>query len=332
MINKLFFLFIVCGISLQMLAQTPTNILKQSPLEVKPLKISLKFRVDKTSFLEKTEAKAATLISGFMFNGMVKHLESLTRDKQKCISFSRDTTLKNTDLTALVHFYRGETVEELTSMPYVKFSLIDNTNMDIIESIGFPVVQMLANKTRKDNAKMQGLDFNRIVKDLVYLADSVLNNYLAPCDGNLHYSQQKLHEKAIIFLAYPTTTPNKKDEKYLSLIDNVINNKFISTQIADENIIKDKHFIFYPYNKETKDIKPNVSIQLQLVQDKTDNYEIKATFVGKDIDLKNPTKAEMPTSVSIKLDKKRMDSGDYMELFYKLNYFIGGVYTYNILL
>ena len=127
-----------------------------------------------------------------------------------------------------------------------------------------------------------------------------------------------------------TIMSGKKDKKMLLLIDNIINNKLVGTQIADEKIKHiDRRFIFYPYNKETKNIKSDITVQLQLGENKIGDYELKGEFKGKEVNFKGSGENEMEQSITF--NKKRFDNGDYTEFVYKLSSFMNSFYVYNII-
>ena len=139
-----------------------------------------------------------------------------------------------------------------------------------------------------------------------------------------------INNKAFIFLGNNATVSNIANAKYIKIMDNFVNNQLITRQLRDEKKKRNRRFVFYPYNKETKKITPDITIQLHLKEDGKGNYEITVELKGKDINIKVPGGSEMEKSII--LNKKRLDSGDYTEFTYKLNGLISNIYTYNILL
>ncbi len=293
--------------------------------QIKPLKFALAFNFDVKIFPQ-NEQIISQKFATELLKDLDKQMDSISKSKSKCMNYIGIDT-KNANIICITNFYKK------TNIPSYRYFIIDNLTKDTLESsFGGSVATITRNfPDEKEIIKpLSEKDISPMKEEFLFRTNVILELYFSNCENLLDYKEQKRHEKAVVFIAYPSITIDKKNKIILPVIDNIINNYLIAMQIRNEKYKGIREFIFLPYNKETKDIKPDITIQIQLVQDKTGNYELKGEFKGKDVNFTSPSGEEMTTS--IKLNKKRIDNGDYTELVYKVNYFMNNFYTYNILL
>lgn len=295
--------------------------------QIKPLKFALQSKLNVLDFPENKRV-ILTKLHDKLLKAASNQMDSVAKTKSKCMNYVGIDT-KKADIICLIDFYK-DNFNGYANIPMIKYSWIDGFTKDTLkESSHWGTALKKMPKTISSDYELLEDDFAYIIAEFLYATEIILICNLASCENVLDYKQQKLHKKAVVFVAYPTIMSGKKDKKMLQLINNIISNMLIGTQIAEEKLKHiDRRFIFYPYNKETKDIKPDITIQLQLVQDKTGNYELKGEFTGKDVNFKGPGGNEMKQSIIF--NKKRIDSGDYTELVYKLSSFMNNVYVYNV--
>ncbi len=287
------------------------------PAQIKPLKFALYFDFDKASFAENEKGLATKLYNELLVD-MGKQMDSIAKTKSKCMNYVGNNP-KNADIICVAQFYKGNYKSLPSNSPLIRYFLVDKVAKDT-----------LTNDFATLTIPFSENSFPEIKENFLFTVNFTVDSYFSSCESILDYKLQKQHKKEVVFVGYPTTSNGKKDKKVLQLIDNILNNQLVAGQISDEKLTHiDRRFIFYPFNKETKDIKPDITIQLQLVQDKTGNYELKGEFKGKDVNFKSPRGNEMPTS--IKFSKKRIEKKNYTELVYKLNDFISTFRTYNVL-
>lgn len=301
--------------------------------QIKPIKFGLVFKFDEASFDIK-ERKIAKYLFDTISITLDKKMDSISKTKSMCVDYIGYKDISKTDLLYVVHFYRGNS-DNRKNVPIIYQFLIDNTTKDtiMIGSIKTP----LAESTRppEDDSVENNIIFLKTnISGITNLVENalilfVLDNYFPNCTEIIDYKRQKVQSKALVFLSYETTVGKNLDKKNIKIVDTFVNNQLLTRQLRNEKKLHNRQFLFYPYNKETKKIATDITIQLHLQEDGKGNYELKGDFKGKDINFKSPGGEDMQKS--IKFNKKRFDKRDYTEFVHKLNYFIGGIYTYNIL-
>ncbi len=302
--------------------------------QVKPITFSLQLKFNPLDFPE-DKRPILTKLSNELLKAVSNKIDSMA--KTKCINY-RGIDAKATDIICIIQFYKGTAqyfkngvFEDYNNVPMAKFFHIDNLKADTIDTWFSTLALCTPPKSKEGDFQLLENDFPAIIKEALFNIDVFSTGRLMPCERTLDYKLQKRHKKEVVFVTYPTITKDKNNKKYLQIIDNLFSNSFIDTQITDEkNKNITDYFIFYPYNKITKDIKPDITIQLQLVQDKTGNYELKGELKGENLNLRYPGGEEMMTS--IKFSKKRIDSGDYTEFIYKLGKFVSEIHVCNVFL
>ena len=262
-----------------------------------------------------------------------KKLDSVSKTKSMCIDYVGYKDVNKATLLYVVHFYKGD-YDGIKGVPIMNRYLMDNITKDTIKLgrlKGAWLDGSLAPEEHSTKSSMEFLEKNsawitdRTAQELVLF---ILSNYFPNCQDVLDYKRQKVSGKTVIFLCNNTTVSSVVNTKYSKIIDNFVNNHFISRWLVDEKKKRNRRFIFYPANKATKKINPDVGIQLHLQEDGKGNYEVTVALTGKEANTKGPGGEEMKASV--KFDKKRLDSGDYTEVVYKINDLIGSIYIYNL--
>ena len=307
--------------------------------QVKPITFGLQLKFNPLDFAE-DKRPILTKLSNELLKAVSNKFDSIA--KTSCIDYKgidyKGIDAKATDMTYLIQIdkrtdrvFKDGIWEDYNNLPMGKFLYIDNFKADTLDSWFAQVILHNPPKSKEGDFELLESDFPAIIKNNLFYVEMYLSFRFMPCERTLDYKLQKRHQKEVVFVTYPTITKDKNNKKHLQIIDNLFSNYFINTQITDEkNKNITDYFIFYPYNKDTKDIKPDVTIQLQLVQDKMGNYELKGEFKGEKLNLQMPGGEGMTTS--IKFNKKRIDSGDYTEFIYKLGRFASSIHTYNVLL
>ena len=302
--------------------------------QIKPLKFGLVLKFDEASFDIK-ERKIAKHLFDTVAITLDKKLDSISKTKSMCVDYVGYKDISKATLLYVAHFYKGDS-DEVKNVPIMDRFLMDNITKDTIKQGRLKGPWLDGSLSPEDHSVKSNTEFlrknsawitNQTAQELVLF---VLSNYSPNCQDVLDYKRQKVSGKALIFLCNNTTVSNDANAKYSKIIDTFVNNHFISRWLVDEKKKRNRRFIFYPANKDTEKINPDVRIQLHLQEDEKGNYEITVALTGKEVNTKGPGGGEMKTSV--KFNKKRLDSGDYTELVYKINDLIGGIYLYNFLL
>ena len=298
----------------------------------KPLKFGLVLKFDEASFDIK-EQKIAKHLFDTVAITLDKKLDSVSKTKSMCIDYVGYKDVNKATLLYVVHFYKGD-YDGIKGVPIMYRCLMDNITKDTIKQGGVKGSWAEASLAPGDHSAESNAEFlekntapltNLASQELVFWA---LSNNFPNCQDVLDYKRQKISGKTFIFLCNNTTVSNVANAKYSKIIDNFANNHFISRWLVDEKKKRSRRFIFYPANKDTEKINPDVRIQLHLQEDEKGNYEITVALTGKRANTQSPSGQEMMTS--IKFNKKRFDNGDYTEVVYKLNDLIGGIYIYNL--
>ncbi len=321
--KKIFFLFVI-------------NILISNYLfaQIKPIRFGLVFKFDEASFDIK-ERKIAKYLFDTISITLDKKMDSISKTKSMCVDYVGYKDVNKADLLYVIHIYKGD-YDEIKNIPITEQFLMHNDTKDTISAGRLKGTLAEAKLAPEEHSVDSNIIFleknisgltNLVVGNLLLF---VLPEYFPNCIDILDYKRQKIHNKAFIFLCNNATVSNIADAKYIKIMDNFVNNQFVTKQLRDEKKKRNRRFVFYPNNKDTKKIKPDITIQLHLQEDAADNYKITVELKGKDVNLRGPNGMEMEKSITF--NKKRLDNGDYTEFVYKLNSLISRIYTYNILL
>ena len=302
--------------------------------QVKPITFSLQLRFNSLDFPE-DKRPILTKLSNELLKAVSNKIDSMA--KTKCMNYKGIDATK-TNITCIIQFYKGTAKyfkngvpENYNNVPMAKIFHIDNFKADTIDTWFSNLALCTPPKNKETDFQLLETNFPTIINEAFIYIDIFSTGRFMLCERTLDYKLQKSHKKEVVFVTYPTIAKDKNNKKYLQIIDNLFNNSFIETQITDEkNKNITDYFIFYPYNKDTKDIKPDITIQLHLVQDKAGNYELRGEFKGENLNLRYPSGEEMKTSINF--NKKRLDSGDYTELIYKLGKFVNEIHVCNVFL
>ena len=301
--------------------------------QIKPLKFGLVLKFDEASFDIK-ERKITKYLFDTIAITLDKKLDSISKTKSMCIDYVGYKDVSKATLLYVVHFYNGD-YEGIKNVLIMDRFLMDNITKDTIKLGRLKGAWLGESQAQEQYSTKTNMEFlekhriwitNQVAQELILW---ILDNYFPNCQEVLDYKRQKVSDKALIFLSYETIVGKNIDKKNIKILDTFVNNQLVTRQLRDQKKLQDKQFIFYPYNKETRKIVPDITIQLYLEEDGKGNYEIKMEVRGKNANFKNPYGGEMEKSMIF--NKKRFDSEDYTELVYKLNRFIGDVHTYNIL-